>query len=224
MTTRSSHPAPLDQELTNLNKEFLKLSTMVEERLQEATQLIASPDPDLIESLIDGDDEVDELEVKIEGLCIRILALHQPFASDLRFLISVIKINRELERISDITVNIAMRVMLIMRIGGRGKDLPFDFTDMSDRVRIMLRRSIDSLINRNAELARTIFDRDDDVDNARNQCYELVTEALKNCPQHPGVYLNTYILAQHLERIADRAVNIAEEVVYLVEGKVTRFP
>ncbi len=179
-------------------------------------------DQDIIQSIIISDYEIDDMEVEIEEDCLKILALHQPVARDLRFLITVIKINNEMERIGDYAVNIAKRVDNISKFKHQAA-ITYDFSKMSDKVVSMLRNSIDALINSNSKLAKSIFLDDDIVDTYRNRCYEDIKERIRKDPEHPGYHINTYLLARHLERIADRAVNIAEEVVYLVEGNVTRF-
>lgn len=216
------HHFTFHKELTILNKKLLKLSAMVEERVRKAAQVIESKDLDVIHSLIVSDYEVDEMEVEIEEHCLKILALHQPVATDLRFLITVIKINNEMERIADIAVSIAMRVDNIAKFKHPAA-VSYDFSTMTDKVGYMLKSSIDALVNRDAKLARSIFHIDDAVDKCRNRCYEDIKERIKKDPEHPGYHINTYLLARHLERIADRAVNIAEEVIYLVEGTITRF-
>jgi phosphate transport system protein len=195
---------------------------MVEERVRIATQVIETKDQKVIQALILSDYEVDDMEVEIEEDCLKILALHQPVASDLRFLIAVIKINNEMERIADIAVNIAKRVDNISKFKHQAA-ISYDFSTMSERVISMLRKSIDALVNNNSILAKSIFLDDDIVDTCRNRCYEDIKERIKKDPDHPGYHINTYLLARHLERIGDRAVNIAEEVVYLVEGTITRF-
>jgi phosphate transport system protein len=216
------HHYTFHHELTQLNKKLLKLSSMVEERVRIATQVIETKDQKAIQALIVSDYEVDDMEVEIEEDCLKILALHQPVASDLRFLIAVIKINNEMERIADIAVNIAKRVDNISKFKHQAA-ISYDFSTMSERVISMLRKSIDALVNSNSILAKTIFLDDDIVDKCRNRCYEDIKERIKKDPDHPGYHINTYLLARHLERIGDRAVNIAEEVVYLVEGTITRF-
>jgi phosphate transport system protein len=216
------HHYTFHHELTNLNKKLLKLSTMVEERVRTAAQVIESKDQNIIQSIIVSDYQVDEMEIEIEEDCLKILALHQPVASDLRFLIAVIKINNEMERIADIAVNIAKRVDNISKFKHQAA-ISYDFSKMSDKVVSMLKNSIDALVNSDAKLARSIFLDDDIVDTCRNRCYEDIKERIKKDPEHPGYHINTYLLARHLERIADRAVNIAEEVIYYVEGTITRF-
>jgi len=216
------HYFTFPHELSKLNKKLLHLSAMVEDKIRTATKLIENHDREMARSLINSDYEVDELEVEIEEDCLKILALHQPVASDLRFIIAVIKINNEMERIADMAVNIAMRVENISKFN-HDAATSYEFTPMSDKVIFMLKKSIDSLVNRDAVLAKTIFLDDDFVDSCRNKCYEDIKVRIKEDPEHPGYHINTYLLARHLERIGDRAVNIAEEVVYLVEGTITRF-
>jgi phosphate transport system protein len=216
------HHYTFHHELTKLNKKLLKLSTLVEERVRTAAKVIESKDQDIIQSIIVSDYEVDEMEIDIEEDCLKILALHQPVASDLRFLIAVIKINNEMERIADIAVNIAKRVDNISKFNHPAA-ITYDFSKMSERVLSMLKKSIDALVNNDAKLARSIFLDDDIVDAYRNRCYEDIKERIKKDSEHPGYHINTYLLARHLERIADRAVNIAEEVIYYVEGTITRF-
>lgn len=216
------HHFTFPHELSNLNKKLLHLSAMVEEKIRIATKLIEKHDHEMTQALINSDYEIDELEVEIEEDCLKILALHQPVARDLRFIISVIKINNEMERIADMAVNIAMRVDNISKFD-HAAATSYNFSPMSDKVISMLKNSIDSLVNRDAVMAKSIFLDDDFVDSCRNKCYEDIKVRIKKDPAHPGYHINTYLLARHLERIGDRAVNIAEEVVYLVEGTITRF-
>jgi len=209
-------------ELQKLNKKLLLLSSMVEDRVRKAVKVIETNDEELIQSIILSDYEVDEMEIEIEEDCLKILALHQPVASDLRFLIAVIKINNEIERIADMAVSIAIRVQTIG--SSNVINTSFDFSTMSEKVIQMLKMSLDALVNRDAKQAREIFHIDDEVDAFRNQAYDAVKEMIRKNPEHPGRQINTYLLARHLERIADRATNIAEEVIYLVDGAIVRCP
>ena len=175
----------------------------------------------LVKSIIRSDYQIDDMEVEIEEDCLKILALHQPVASDLRFLITVIKVNNEIERIGDMAVNIAKRVDGISRTTCVMKS-PFDYGEMSELVITMLRMSLDALVHRDAGMARQIFLIEDKVNALRNQAYVAVLKMLTLDPEHPGCMINNYLMARHLERIADRATNIAEEVIYLVEGEIVR--
>jgi phosphate transport system protein len=211
-------------ELIKLNKKILKLGTMVEDRVRRATSIIHKYDEEIAEELKMTDYEIDEMEMEIEEDCLKILALYHPVASDLRFIISVIKINNEIERVADIAVNIAQRMQTISR-GCNGLPIIFDYSSMADKAILMLKMSLDSLVNRDSALARRIFLIDDEVDALRNAAYSTVKQAfLKNSGGDPGCLINTYLLARHLERIGDRATNIAEEVIYLVEGSMVRCP
>ena len=209
-------------ELKNLNKKLLNMSAQVEERFRRATSLIFKYDEKTAKSLILSDYQIDEMEVEIEEDCLKILALHQPVASDLRFIITVIKVNNELERIADIAVNIALRSQAISKSPSQDLVKEIDFTEMSENVIKMLKNSLDALINRDADLARQVFLMDDEVDAHRDYVYRAIKDLIRENPEYPGGLINTYLLARHLERTGDRATNIAEEAIYLVEGVVTR--
>jgi phosphate transport system protein len=215
------HHFTFHHELEKLNKKLLTMSAMVEERVRKAAQIIETKDQDMIQTIIRSDYEVDDLEIEIEEDCLKILALHQPVAKDLRFLITVIKINGEMEKIANIAVSIAKRVQNISKFK-HAAAVSYDFSMMSEKALLMLKKSIDALVEGNATLARSLFIDDDEVDAMKDRCYEDIKTRIRNDPEHPGYHINTFLLGRHLERIADRAVNIASEVVYLVEGTITR--
>ena len=213
-------------ELTKLRKKIMHLSTMVEERVRMATSVIANPDEETIQNILVTDYEIDDMEVEIEEDCLKILALHQPVASDLRFIITVIKINNEIERIGDMAVSIALRVKTISECLNscypNGQGWMYDYSRMSEKVITMLKMSLDALVNRDAQLARKVFLLDDEVDAMMKDAYDKVRERIKKHPEHPGCLINIYLLARHLERIGDRSTNIAEDVIHLVEGIIVR--
>jgi phosphate transport system protein len=215
------HHFTFHHELEKLNKKLLTMSAMVEERVRRAAQIIETKDQEAIQNIIRSDYEVDDLEIEIEEDCLKILALHQPVAKDLRFLITVIKINSEMEKIANIAVNIAKRVQNISKFK-HAAAVSYDFSMMSEKALLMLKKSIDALVNGDAKLARSLFVDDDEVDAMKDRCYEDIKIRIRNDPEHPGYHINTFLLGRHLERIADRAVNIASEVIYLVEGTITR--
>jgi len=198
----------------------MTLGSMVEDRLQKASLAMQTRDPELLQEIINTDWEIDEMEIEVEEECLKILALHQPVASDLRLLIAIIKISNELERIADNAVNIAKRVQTI------SKDSTLDFTieyePMFGKVLGMFKLGLDSLVTENSDLARRIFLEDEEVNQLRNQAYRDVVRELNEEPGHAKCLVNLYLLARHLERIGDRIKNIAEEVIYLVEGKIVR--
>jgi phosphate transport system protein len=209
-----------ERELNGLKKELLELSTVVEESVVKAIQSLKDRDETLAREVIDNDDTVDNAEVELEEQCLKILALHQPVAGDLRFIVSALKINNELERVADLAVNIAERSLVI----GRQKviDAPFDFTHMAQKSRSMLTRSIDSLIRMDTVLAHEVCLADDEVDELNRDAYTQVYRLIKEQPENVEILINYISVSRHLERIADYATNIAEDVIYLVEGKIIR--
>lgn len=215
-----AHQLTFHREIDKVKKKFMILGSMVEDRLQKASLAVQNRDPELLQEIISSDWEIDEMEIEVEEECLKILALHQPVASDLRLLVAIIKINNELERIADNAVNIAKRVQTI----SKDSSLVFtiDYQPMFGTVLRMFKLSLDSLIMEDAELARRIFLEDEAVNQLRNQAYKDVTQELNKEPGHAKCLVNLYLLARHLERMGDRIKNIAEEVIYLIEGKIVR--
>lgn len=207
-------------QLEKLRKKFLHLGLTVEDRVRKACSAFDNSNLQDIEWVIKSDYEIDELEIELEEECLKILALYQPVARDLRFLIALIKINSELERIGDYAVQIAKRVQFICQHSSRR--FPMDYTDMSEIALTMLKMSLDALVDKDLELAHQIFIMDDDIDRMRDQAYDIITEQLCLGTEHAGCMLNGYLVARHLERIADRATNIAEEVIYMIGGDIVR--
>lgn len=208
------------KELDNIKKRILILSSLVEERVQQATQAIENIDADLAQRIIKNDYEIDEMEVEVEEECLKVLALYQPVAVDLRFIITVIKINNELERIGDQAVNIAQRVEIIAK---RPKPpFTFDYAVMGEKVQHMLKMSLDAFVNLDVDLAYKVITLDDEVDQIKKDAYDKIKQAIKDLPERVGYYINMLLISRHLERLADHATNIAEEVIYLVEGEIFR--
>jgi phosphate transport system protein len=208
------------REMEGIKKRILTLGSLVEDLVHTSLKAIDQIDPVLAQRIIDADTEVDATEVEIEEECLKVLALHQPVAVDLRFIISVIKINNELERIGDQVVNIGQRVRTIAQ---RPKPpFMFDYAEMGEKVQRMLKMSLDSLVNTDADLAYRVITLDDEVDHIKNEAYDRVKQAIKELPERVGYYINLLLISRHLERISDHATNIAEEVIYLVEGEIYR--
>jgi phosphate transport system protein len=193
---------------------------MVEDLVHDSVQAVERVDADLADEIIKKDSEIDETEVDIEEECLKVLALHQPVAVDLRFIIAVIKINNELERIGDQAVNIAQRVQVIAK---RPKPpFWFDYSEMGEKAQKMLRMSLDALVNLDVDLAYRVITMDDEVDRIKKDAYDKIKQAIKDLPERVGYYINLLLISRHLERLADHATNIAEEVIYLVEGEIFR--
>jgi phosphate transport system protein len=210
----------LQRELEALKKQILSLGAMVEERVRMAIEAFETRNGELAQQIVDSDTEIDEAEVEVEEECLKILALHQPVAVDLRFINAVIKINNDLERVGDEAVNIAERVDNIARRAP--VNVPFEYGVMAEKTEAMLRSSLDALVNLDADLAYKVCLSDDEVDDINRDIYDKIKEVIKEQPDRVGYLINLLFIARHLERIADHATNIAEEVIYMVEGEIPR--
>ncbi|MFO7687719.1 MAG: phosphate signaling complex protein PhoU [Desulfobacterales bacterium] len=208
------------RELDNIKKMILSLGALVEERVRLAVEAVENKDAEAAQRVVKSDYEIDEMEVEVEEACLKVLALHQPVAVDLRFLISVIKINSELERIGDQAVNIAQRVEVLAR--RRDVAFDFDYAPMAEKAATMLRMSLDALVNLDEDLAFKVVTMDDEVDQIKKEAYDRIKNAMKENVDKIGYLINLLLISRHLERLADHATNIAEEVIYLVEGEIVR--
>ena len=212
--------AHLKKEIDHLKKELLTLCGMVEDSLWQAVKSIKNRDVKLAEKVIDADIEIDQMEVKVEEDCLKILALHQPVAIDLRFIITALKINSDLERIGDLAVNIAERSEFLSRQAP--VDVPFDFETMAKKTQAMVKKSLDALINIDCDLASEVCQSDDEVDAINRQMFDLVKDQARQSPENIEILIHLLSISRHLERIADHATNIAEDVIYMVKGEIVR--
>lgn len=210
----------LQRELDQIKKRILSLGAMVEDRVRMSLEAVENHDAALAQKIIDSDWEIDEVEVEIEEECLKVLALHQPVAVDLRFLIATIKINNDLERIGDQAVNIAERVITVAKQAA--PDFIFDYQVMGEKTEDMLKMSLDALVNLDVDLAFKVVTLDDEVDSIKNDAYVKIKSAIKSTPESVGYLINLLLISRHLERLADHATNIAEEVIYLIEGEIVR--
>lgn len=209
------------RELDTIKKMILSLGALVEQRVHRIKQAVEDRDIDLAKEIMHLDHEIDEMEVEIEEACLKIIALHQPVAADLRFLVAVIKINNDLERIGDQVVNIAQRVV---RIAKRPvAPYHFDYSVMAEKAEAMLRMSLDSLVNQDLDLAIKVLHLDDEVDKIKDEAYDRIKQAMTDgVTEDIGYMINLLLISRHIERLADHATNIAEEVVYMIEGEIVR--
>jgi phosphate transport system protein len=208
------------RELEKIKKKILSLGALVEERVYLAIKGIESKDPDLATRIIRSDYEIDETEVEIEEECLKVLALYQPVAIDLRFIVAAIKINNDLERIGDEAVNIAERIQSMAKYPNIS--FHFDYTEMAEIAAAMLKQSLDALVNLDIDTAFRVITMDDDVDNIQGNAYSQIKQAMREHPQEMTYLINLYLISRHLERVADHATNIAEEVIYLIDGEIVR--
>ena len=208
------------KELESIKKRILTLGALVEDRVRLAVQSVDQIDAEIAGRIIKTDYEVDAMEVEVEEECLKVLALHQPVAVDLRFIIAVIKINNDLERIGDQAVNIAQRVEIIAK---RPKPpFMFDYSVMAEKVQRMLKMSLDAFVNLDVDIAYKVITLDDEVDQIKNEAYDQIKQAIKDLPERVGYYINLLLISRHMERLADHATNVAEEVISLVEGEILR--
>jgi phosphate transport system protein len=210
----------LQRELDNLKKMILSLGAMVEERVRMAVKAIESRDADLAAEIIRTDHEIDENEVEIEEECLKVLALHQPVAVDLRFIVAVIKINNDLERVADEASNIAKCVQFIAH--EERVKVPFDYNMMAQKAEFMVKMSLDALVNLDEDLALRVLTLDDEVDQMNGETHRQIKGALAGQPARAQYLINFLLISRYLERIADHATNLAEEVIYMIEGEIVR--
>jgi len=210
----------LQREIEQVKKSILALCAVVEDQVQAAVRALLERDVDLAENVKQRDHEIDQREVEVEEDCLKILALHQPVAIDLRFIVAVMKINNDLERIGDLAVNIARKAVSFA-------DEPlmentFDIAGMWEKTQSMLRDSIDSLVNMNGELAGDVCRRDDEVDRIKHDIRISAEQRIRTEPGKVRSLMLLLAVSRSLERISDCATNIAEDVIYMSEGRIIR--
>jgi len=210
----------LERGIEKLKKELLSISALVEEAVYKALRAVSERNPELAASVLAGDLEIDDREVEVEEQCLQVLALNQPVADDLRFIIAVLKMNNDLERIGDLAVNIAQRVNWLVKIKPPAPGL--DFEVMAEKVKAMLHNSINALINLDLNLAGEIMASDDEIDRLNREKVSEVQSRIEKNPNHTETMLCLLGVGRALERIADHCTNIAEDVVYLVQGDIVR--
>jgi phosphate transport system protein len=208
------------RQIDNLKQKILYVGTLVEEAIANAISALINRDAALADKIINNDAVIDRMEVEVEEECLKILALYQPVANDLRFVVSTLKINNDLERMGDLAKNVAKRVAFIAR--AEPIDLTIDFRAMATQAQNMVKQSLDALVSGDALLARQVRQEDDEVDKSRQRIRRQVLEGIRRMPERTEFLLKLNSVSKHLERIADMATNIAEDVIYMVEGEIVR--
>ncbi len=209
------------REIEGLRRKFLEFGALVEGRVHEAVDIIDSRDTTRCSQLIASDREINVMEVEIEEECLKILALYQPMASDLRFLVAVIKINNDLERIADIAASIANRVLIIARYP-EIEAPAIHLAGMGAKVEVMLRLGLNAFVQVDSDLAHKVCMLDDEIDEMRNKAYGKIKREIRANPDQLAPLMNYFLISRHLERMADHVTNMAEEVIYLVNGEIVR--
>jgi len=210
----------LTHDLEALHRDLLSMCAAVEEMIHQAVEGLAEPAYDKVRALTCRDDDIDRWDVRIEEECLKILALHQPVAIDLRRITTVLKISAELERVADLGVHIAERACGLLT--GPVPEVPENLKQMAQTAVSMLHRSIDSYVELDSNLARAVCAEDDEVDQLNREIIADLILQMQTTPDHVEPALHMFSAARHVERVADHATNIAEDVVYLVEGRIVR--
>lgn len=210
----------MQREIEKLKSRLLQLADLVQQSLQNAVLAVQQHNATLAAEVIDCDADIDAMEIEVEEECLKILALHQPVAIDLRFVITAMKINNDLERVGDLAANIAERAADLADMQQPPENI--DFTSMADDVRKMLASSITALTTLDAALARNVCQDDDAVDAANRDNLRRIEKLIAQHVGHTGAYLRLMLISRHLERVADHATNIAEDVIYMTEGSIAR--
>jgi len=211
----------LKRQVEQLKKMILSLGGRVEEAVENATHAIHTRDAQLARGVVDRDDEIDAMEIDVEEECLHTLALHQPVAFDLRYVVAVLKINNDLERIGDLAANIAEQALFLSEMP-KLETPPFDLPGMTDRVTRMVKQSLDALVNIDVAKAQTIRQSDQSVDEIHRTAYRAVDIMGREHPNRLDQLVHYLNVSKNLERIGDHAVNIAEDILYMAEGDIMR--
>jgi len=209
------------RQVQKLKKKIVSLGALVEEAVEHAVRAFTEHDTQLAAEVAAKDKAIDEFEIDVEEECLLTLALHQPVAQDLRFIVSVIKINKDLERIGDKAAHIAKQVQ-ILSILPQVDDIPFDLEGEATKVRAMLQLALDSLIQMDVSVAEKALAGEDEIDRIHKDIYGHIEDALRRKPEEVTQLLQLLSLSRQLERIGDLTVNIAEEVIYMANGEIRR--
>lgn len=215
------HQIPHFQEqLAELKERLLVMGGLAEERVRLSVQALVDGDPRLVEDVLAGDGPLNDLHIEVDDRCLKLLALHQPMAVDLRAIVAAVKINTDLERVGDLAVNIAEAARRYA-MHPPVKEL-IDIPRMAATAKHMLRDALDAFVRRDTELAQQVLDEDDVLDSLKSQVFrELLTYMLKD-PATVEPALDLILISRHLERIGDHATNVAEDVIFMVTGRDVR--
>ena len=210
----------IERQIDQLKEKILRVGTLVEEAFSKAITALINRDIALAQRVMASDEEIDRMEVEVEEECLKILALYQPVAADLRFVVAVLKINNDLERMGDLARNIAKRVAQLGN--GPTVELPPEIRTMAMLAQDMVKQCLDAVVNADPTLARQVREEDDAVDEARQHIRRRILQGIKAHPEQLENLLRINSVSKHIERIADMATNVAEDVIYMVEGDIVR--
>ena len=210
----------LHREIEKLKKAILCMAAEAEEAVRKSVEALVTKDRNLAEKVMSHDEMLNQLEIEVEEECLKLLALHQPVAIDLRFIIAVLKMNNDIKRIGDLAVDIAERAAYIS--SHQDFALHLDIGQMAKLAQLMLKNSLDAVVNSDPVLARQAIAMDDEVDEINRHMFTLVHDYVREHPEHVAEAIHLLSASRHLERIADQATNIAGDVICMVEGDIFR--
>ena len=210
----------LFRDLENLKKELLLVGSMVEDAVHKAVLSLLDRRPNLAREVVQGDRDIDAKEVQVDEDCHKLLALHQPVANDLRFVLAAMKVNNDLERVGDLADNLASRALFLAEHDPI--EIPPEIEAMASEVRSMLRESLNAFVHGDTDLARKVLRDDEAVDRQHQELYELFGGRMCDEPDQIGFQMQLLSVSRYLERMADLATNIAEDVVFMVDGEIVR--
>ncbi len=210
----------LERDLNQLSEQITDLGALISESTSKCMVMLQSFDQVIAKEIMEVEAEVNATEVEIEEECLKVLALHQPVAGDLRFLIVVLKVNNDLERMGDQVVNIAERVNFLVDKERVVADL--DFVSMGEIASKMVSQSVNALVRRDPSMAREVLTMDDDLDAMHARTYKVIQEVMMENPSIVVPAVSYLTISSNLERLGDLATNIAEEIIFMEEGEVVR--
>ena len=211
----------LQRKIEKLKEDLLTMADTVKERLTMSIQAIRDRDREIATAVIDGDSEINRSELEIEEGCLEVLALHQPVAMDLRLITGVFKIVNQLERIGDLAVNIAETAILMA--SEEPLDVPSEYFVMAEKTQAMLSKALTAFTKMDEEMAVEILSDDDEIDMMKHKLHSNLEERLTQEIERRRVLIHLFLVSRHLERIADHATNIAEDVIYMVTGELVGY-
>ncbi|MCY3929287.1 MAG: phosphate signaling complex protein PhoU [Acidobacteria bacterium] len=210
----------LQRDLDEVTRSLLEVAAMVEEMIAKSLQALRQRSVDLAHEVQRQDRVIDAREIEVEEECLKILALHSPVASDLRMVVTYLKVNNDLERAGDLARNLAERAESLAV--AEPVEVPREIWTMAERIPKMLRAALDAVVNGDTELARSVIAEDEVVDRSHEAMYGVVRAMIEERPESAGTSIQFLSISRYLERMADLATNIAEDVVFLVDGEVVR--
>lgn len=211
-----------EENYSMLKHKLVEMGELVQHVVSSSIRALSTNNVELARETIQDDERVDKLEVEIDELVLKLLALQQPMAIDLRFLITALKINNDLERMGDQATNIAQNVVLLQKVDLHQIDTHHDFERMEQSVLQMVQKTIDSFTTGNVELARGVIQQDDEVDDLNKAIIDKLVAHLRTNPGDADPCIALLLITRNLERIGDLCTNIAEDVIYYIEGKIVK--